>query len=136
VEELGNQLFERYVRREAAKKWDAVLGARAAATGVKAEAGVYQDELSQLNAASAANTRRVQALTGRETPGPATGGDIGQTREELARVRTQGVKRIGFQIGGILLAAILLPRLLVWVFRRALGGPGGEDSSLVLSALR
>jgi small-conductance mechanosensitive channel len=136
VEDLGNLLFERYVTLEAARKWDAVLSARMAPAGVKAEAGVYQDELAQLNATSAANVRRVEALTGREPSAPAMGGEIGQTREELARVRTQGVKRIGLKIGAILLAALLLPRLLVWVFRRAFAGPGGDDSSLVLSALR
>ena len=66
---------------------------------------------------------------------PAAGGEIGKTREELARVRTHGVKRIGLMIGGILLAAVLLPRLLLWVLRRLMGGKSGDDSSLVLSAL-
>jgi small-conductance mechanosensitive channel len=132
VEELGAMLFERYVTLEAARKWQDVLSARAAAAGVKAEAGVYQDELSQLNAASAAGARRVHALTGQEQPGPATGGEIGQTRDELTRVRTQGVQWIVLKIAGILLVAFLLPRLLMWVLRRA----SGDTSSLVLSALR
>jgi small-conductance mechanosensitive channel len=135
VEDLGNLLFERYVTLEAAKKWADVLNARVAATGVKTEAGVYQDELSNMAAASAANARRTHVLTGREEPGPATGGEIGKTREELARVRTHGVKEIGLKIGGILLAAILLPRLVMGLLRRALGGRG-DDSSLVFSALR
>jgi small-conductance mechanosensitive channel len=136
VEELGGLLFESYVRQEAAKRWADVLRARAAATGVKAEAGVYQDALSQFNAASAANARRVRTLTGREEPGTATGGEIGDTRRELARIRTRGVQRIGLTIGAILLAALLLPRLLLWVLWRLAGGSRGERSSLVFSALR
>jgi small-conductance mechanosensitive channel len=132
VEELANLLFERYVMVEAARKWEEVLNARIAASGVKAEAGVYQDELSRLNATSAANNRRVQALTGQDQPGPASGGDIGQTRSELAHVRTQGVQRMALKIGIILLIAFLLPRLLMWILRRT----GGDASSLVLSALR
>jgi small-conductance mechanosensitive channel len=136
VEEIGNLLFERYVTLEAARKWEEVLNARAAPTGVKVEAGVYQDELARMNAASAANERRVEALTGRKKPGPATGGEIGQARTELARVRTQGVKRIALKIAAILLAALLLPRLLVAVLRRVFGGASRDDSSLVFSALR
>jgi small-conductance mechanosensitive channel len=136
VEALGNLIFERYVALEAAKQWGDVLSARAAATGVKAEAGVYQDELAKMNAASAANARRAQTLTGREEPGPATGGEIAETRGELARARTRGVKWIGLKIGAILLGAFLIPRLLMWSLRRATRGAGGENSSLVLSALR
>jgi small-conductance mechanosensitive channel len=135
VEELGNMLFEWHIRQEAAKKWADVLGARAAA-GIKAEAGVYQDELTRINAASAANARHVQTLTGRDNPGPPTGGEIGKTRQELDRVRTNGVQRIGLAIGGILLAAFLLPRVLVWALWRLIGGSRGERSSLVFSALR
>jgi small-conductance mechanosensitive channel len=137
VEEMGEALFERYVALEAAKKWDEVLTARgAAAAGLKAEAGAYQDELARLNAASEANARRVQALTGREGGGAATGGEIGRARAELARVRTHGVTWIGLKIGGILLAAFLLPWLLLWVLRRLIARDGEEDSSLVLSAFR
>ena len=136
VEELGNRLFECSVLLEAAKKWDDVLGARAAPAGLKAEAGVYQDDLARLNAVSAANARRVQALTGQEAPGPATGGEIGKARQELARVRTEGVTRIGLKIAGILVAAFLLPRLLLWVIRRAVGVARGDDASLAFSALR
>jgi small-conductance mechanosensitive channel len=132
VDELAKRLFERYVALEAAKNWADVLSARAAPTGVKAEAGAYQDELATLSAASAANTRRVHALTGRDEPGPATDGEIGQTRDELSRVRTQGVQRMAVKIAVIVLAALLIPRLLMWVLRRA----GGESSSLVLTALR
>jgi small-conductance mechanosensitive channel len=132
VAELANLLFERYVLVEAARKWQDALNARLAPTGVKAEAGIYQDQLSNLNAASAANARRVQALAGQEQPGTASGGDIGQTREELARARTQGLQRMAIKIGIILLVAFLLPRLLMWLLRRT----GGDGSSLVLSALR
>jgi small-conductance mechanosensitive channel len=136
VEAMAQSIFDRYVALEAAKKWSDALVGRAAPAGVPAEAGVYQDELTRINAASAANGRRVLALTGREEPGPATGGDIGRTRAELTRVRTQGVRRIGLMIGCIVLAMLLLPRLLVAVLRRAGGSAGGENSSLVSGALR
>jgi small-conductance mechanosensitive channel len=155
VEELANLLFERHVRLEAAKKWDDVLNTRAdghgedGAAGIKAEAGVYQDELAKMNAASAANARRVQALTGVEQKAEgggqeqkaegsrqkAEGGEIGRTRETLARVRIHGVKMIGLKIACILLAAALLPRLLMTVLRRAMR-VGDTDSSLAMSALR
>src|SRR5262249_39252489 len=56
---------------------------------------------------------------------------------ELTRTRIQGVEAIGIKIAAILLAAFLLPRLLLWVVRRAIGGAkGGEDSGLILAALR
>jgi small-conductance mechanosensitive channel len=136
VDELGNRLFEFSVRLAAARKWTEVLQGRAAPTGLKAEAGVYQDEQARLKALSAANARRIQALTGPEESGPATGGEIGKTRRELTRIRLQGVKRTGIKILCILLAALLLPRLLTAVLRRAVGGTGDSGSSLALSALR
>jgi small-conductance mechanosensitive channel len=139
VEELGGLIFESFVRQEAAKKWAEVLNSRVAPAGVKAEAGVYQDELARITAASAANARRVHALTGRkqsDEAAPATGGEIGKTRAELADARTQGVKRIALRIGIILLAALLLPRILLWILWRLVGGTRGENSSLVFSALR
>jgi small-conductance mechanosensitive channel len=136
IEILGDEIFDRHVALEAGKKWDDVLNARAAPTGVPAEAGVYQDELTRINAASAANARRVLALTGREERGPATGGEIASSRGELTRVRAQGVKRIGLQIGAILLAMVLVPRLLVAILRRTGGWAGEENSSLILAALR
>jgi small-conductance mechanosensitive channel len=136
VEEIGNRLFDRYVRLEAAKKWNEALAARLTPTGVKAEAGTYQDELAGLNAASAADTRRIQTLTGSETAGPTTGGEIGKSRAELARIRTHGVLRIGLEIAAILLAAFLLPRLVMWILRRLIGGDGNNDFGLALSAVR
>jgi small-conductance mechanosensitive channel len=135
VEEMGELLFKRYVLLEAAKKWEGVLNARAAA-GLKAEAGVYQDELARMNAAAAADARRVEALTGREGPGPAAGGEIARIRAELARARTHGVTRIGLKIAGILLAAFLLPWLLLWVLRRLLAGAAEDGPGLVLAAFR
>jgi small-conductance mechanosensitive channel len=136
VEALGNLIFERYVMVEAAKKWDGVLSERAGAAGAKAEAGVYQDEITKMNAASSANVRRVHTLTGQEQSGPATGGEIAKTRAELARIRTEGVKWIGIKIGCIILGAVLVPWVLIWILRRVTGGAGGENSSLVLSAIR
>src|SRR5262249_56695359 len=56
-------------------------------------------------------------------------------RDELTRVRTQGVKWIALKIGIILLVAFLLPRVLMWLIKRAMGVSRGDDSSLVLSAL-
>src|SRR6185369_9751848 len=91
IDELANQLFERQVMLDAARRWNDVLGARLAATGIKFEAGVYQDELAQLQSVSAGNGRRVNALTGQNGPGPATGGEIGSTRAGLDRARRDGV---------------------------------------------
>src|SRR5439155_5576242 len=84
VEALGNAIFDRYVLVEAAKNWDNALSARAGPTGVGAEAGVLQDELTRINATSAANVRRVQWLAGAESRRPAAGGEIGKTRAEQA----------------------------------------------------
>jgi small-conductance mechanosensitive channel len=136
VDDLANLIFAHYVRAEAARKWGEVLGARVAPAGIKAEAGAYQDEMARMNAVSAGNTRRVQALTGRDTPGPATGGEIGKTREELARARTEGAKGIALKIAVIILAALLLPRLLLWILGWVLGRSRREDSSMAFSALR
>jgi small-conductance mechanosensitive channel len=148
VAEMAGVLFERLVQLEAAKRMAEVLAARLAPTGIKAEAGAYQDELARANARADANARRVAALTGTE-PGQrdqavaaadkarVIGGEIGKTRRELARVRTEGVKAIGIKIAAILLAAFLLPRVLLGVVRRAVGaGKNGPDAGLVLSTLR
>ncbi|HUR53325.1 MAG TPA: mechanosensitive ion channel domain-containing protein [Gemmataceae bacterium] len=144
VEEIGALLFERFVQAEAAKKWNDQLAARLAPTGLKAEGGVYQDELAAIAATAGANARRVHTLTGIEPPEPgkltgdrprpATGGEIGATRAELTKVRSRGVQSIAVKIGIILLVALLLPRLIMGVVRRAMGGNG--DMTLVLSALR
>ncbi len=150
IEELGNALFERSIEVEAAKKWEDILSARLATAGLTAEAGVYQDELAQLNAASGANTRRVHTLTGNPPPEsgqigtseqtklPATGGEIGKSRDELNTIRTRGVQRIGIKIAIIILAAFLLPRIILFILRRALGIGRNENgnSSMVLTAIR
>jgi small-conductance mechanosensitive channel len=149
VAEMAAVLFERLVQLEAVKRWQEALAARLAPAGIKAEAGAYQDELARVNAAAAANARRVVALTGAEPPEPGQpavaeadkarviGGEIGKTREELTRVQIEGVKSIGIKIAAILLAAFLLPRALLWVVRRAVGaGKRGQDAGLVLSTLR
>jgi small-conductance mechanosensitive channel len=135
VDALGNAIFERYVLAEAAKKWDDALSARASPTGVGVEAGVLQDELTKINATAAANVRRVKTLTGAETPRPAASGEIGKTREELATVRSRGVKMIGVKIGSILVGVFLVPWLLMAILRRATGTARGDNSSLVLSAV-
>src|SRR5262249_21362028 len=109
VDELANDLFERQVELEAAKKWDAILEERLGTAGLTAEAGVYQDELAELNAAGGANARRVNTLTGNAPPEPgklgtgeqtklpATGGEIGKTRGELNAVRSHGVQAIAIK---------------------------------------
>lgn len=144
VAEMAEALFKRLTQREAARHWDAVLSARLAPAGIKAEAAVYQDELARVNATAGANARRAAALTGAEPPEPAkaveadtarapvVGGEIGKTRQELTQVRVEGVKAIGIKLAAILLAAFLLPRVLMWFARRLIGG---DDSGLVQSAL-
>lgn len=149
VDELASELFQLFVTVEAAKKWDEILAARLATAGLTAEAGVYQDDLAELNATSAANARRVNALTGNAAPElgmldtaeqaklPALSGEIGQTRTELTAVRTRGVQVLAIKIGIILLAAFVLPRIIMLALRRMLGNgkndPGG--SSMVLGAI-
>lgn len=148
VEEFGTLLFERYLQLEAAKKWDEVIASQLAPSGLKAEAGIYQDELAKLNATSAANARRVSMLTGNAPPEPgklgtgeqtklpATGGEIGKTRGELAAVRARGVQALAIKVGLVVLAALLLPRLIMFVLRRAIGNDASGNPSLVLSAIR
>src|SRR5262245_6817497 len=135
VDALGNALFERYVLVEAAKKWDDVLGARAGPTGIAAEAGATQDELTRINATSEANVRKIQTLTGAESPGHAVGGEIGNTRSELATVRSRGVKWIAVKIVCILVGVFLIPWLLQAILRWATGTKRGENTSLVVSAV-
>src|SRR5262249_52950177 len=101
VEALASAIFERYVLVEATKKWDDALSARAGPTGLGAEAGTVQDELTRINATSEANVRRIQTLAGEESTRPAVGGEIHKTRDELSRVRTQGLKVIGIKVACI-----------------------------------
>jgi small-conductance mechanosensitive channel len=147
LEELGRELFERYVEVEAAKRWSEILAKRLGTVGLTAEAGIYQDELAELNATGGANARRVSTLTGNPVPEPdkpstgepakplAAGGEIGKTRGELNAVRTRGARRIVITIGGILLAAFLLPRFLMVLLRRALGRDESGTSLMVLTAV-
>jgi small-conductance mechanosensitive channel len=135
VDALASAIFERYVLVEAAKKWDDALSGRDGPTGVAAEAGVLQDELTRINAISEANVRRIQTLAGAKSPRPAAGGEIGKTREDLATVRSQGVKVIGIRIVCILAGAFLIPWLLMALLRWVTGTARGENTSLVVSAL-
>jgi small-conductance mechanosensitive channel len=136
VEELSNLLFERHVTLEAAKRWNETLSDRLAATGIKVEAGCYQDELTKMQAVSAANVRRVNTLVG-NSDGPASvkTGEIGSIRAQMNQTRSLGVKRMGITILVILLGAYFLPSLLLWTLRRALGATRGEEGSLTLTAL-
>jgi small-conductance mechanosensitive channel len=135
VEALASAIFERYVLVEAAKKWDDVLSARAGPTGVAAEAGAVQDELTRIEATSEANVRRIQTLAGAKSPRPAVGGEIRETRNELATVRSQGVKVIGIKIVCILVGVFLIPWLVLAILRWVTGTARGDNSSLVVSAL-
>jgi small-conductance mechanosensitive channel len=135
VDALASAIFERYVLVEAAKKWDDALSARDGPTGVAAEAGVLQDELTRINATSEANVRRIQTLTGAKSPRPAAGGEIGKTREELATVRSHGVKVIGIKVVCILAGMFLIPWLLMAFLRWVTGTARGDNTSLVVSAL-
>lgn len=119
--------------------WDSWLAARLVPWGLKAEAGVYHDEAARLTAVGGATARRVQALAGTDqTKPPATGGEIGQARGELFEARARGLAVTGIKIGVVLLAALIIPRMLMSVLRRAIRG--GTDAagnpSPVLSALR
>lgn len=148
VEELAAAVFDRYVHVEAAKRWQAMLAGRLAPTGGKSGSGAYESELARVNTLSAANQRRISALTGAEpadpakaaqndkaAPTPATGGEIGNTREELRQVRLQEIKVLALKIGLVLLLALLVPWILLSVIRFARGHQAG-DSDLVYSALR
>jgi small-conductance mechanosensitive channel len=147
VDDLGQELFERYVEVEAARRWGEILAGRLGTTGLTAEAGVYQDELAELNAVGGANARRVHTLTGNPVPEPgkpgageparlpALGGEIGKTRGELNAVRTRGTQRIGIKIGIILLAALLLPRVILFLLRRAINHRESANSAMVLTAV-
>lgn len=145
VAELAEAIFEPLVQKEAAARWQEILATRLSATGIKIETGIYQDTLAQLNATAAANARRVAVLTGVEAPDPGNalasavakqpvvGGEITRTRQELTAIRIDGVRTIGYKIGLIVLAAFLLPRLLLLPFQRSVTS---EGSGLLLSALR
>jgi small-conductance mechanosensitive channel len=149
VDALADELFQRHVGVEAAKKWDEILTERLATAGLTAEAGVYQDALAELSATSSAAARRVSALTGNALPEPGTfaigdhaklpalGGEIGKTRGELTAVRTRGVRVLAIKVGILLVVALLLPRIIMFVLRRLLGNGRNEagGSSMVLSAL-
>jgi small-conductance mechanosensitive channel len=130
-------------------QWDEWLAGRLAPTGLKAEAGRYHDELARLAAVGGANARSVQALTGTappepgkvgpdQTKQPATGGEIGKARAELFEARVRGLSVTGIKIGLVLLAALIIPGVVMFVLRRAIRGgtDAGGNQSPVLSVLR
>ncbi len=132
-------LLERRLAQSEVWQWDNWLAWRLDPAGLKAEAGIYHDEAARLTAAGGATARRVQALAGTDqTKQPATGGEIGQARGELFEARARGLAATGIKIGVVLLAALVIPRMLMSVLRRAIRG--GTDAagnpSPVLSALR
>lgn len=147
VAELAQGLFERSIEVEAARRWSAVLAGRLGTAGLTAESGAFQDGLAELAATAGANARRVETLTGNPAPEPgqpgaaeqarlpAHGGEIGTTRGELNAVRTRGVQRIGIKVGAILLSAILLPRVVMFLLRRALGRNGAGNASMAMTAV-
>ena len=73
-----------------------------------------------------------------QTQRPATGGAIGTARGELFNARVRGLSILGIKIGVVLLAALVIPRVIMFVLRRAIRG--GTDNagnpSPVLSAMR
>jgi small-conductance mechanosensitive channel len=114
-----------------------------APTGLKAERDQYHDELARLAVVGAANARRVQTLTGNapepnQTRLPATGGEIGAARAELFEARVHGLALTGIKLGSVLVAALILPVIVMRVLRRAIRGGADEagNPSPVLSALR
>jgi small-conductance mechanosensitive channel len=124
--------------------WDGWLAARLAPEGLKAEADVYHGGYTWLDTLGAANARRVQALTGNASPEPgkaveqtklaASGGEIGKAREELLEARARGLITLGVKIALVLFAAIVLPRVTVFVLRRAIRGgsdPAGNPAPVV-----
>ncbi|WP_171472027.1 mechanosensitive ion channel domain-containing protein [Frigoriglobus tundricola] len=142
-------LLEKYRTRPEAAPWDGWLAGQLAPGGLKAEADVYHDEVARLTAVGGANARRVAALTGNAAPEKpvsaadqtqlaATGGEIGQARAELLTARVRGLTVTGVKIGAVLLAALLVPPVLMFILRRAIRG--GTDAagnpSPVLAALR
>jgi small-conductance mechanosensitive channel len=120
------------------------LAARQAPDGLKSEADAYHAEVARLDAVGGANARRVQALTGNapeasksaeQTKLPATGGEIGKTRDELLQARARGLIILGIKIGLVLLAALILPRLIISGLRRAIRG-GTDDAGNPAPVLR
>jgi small-conductance mechanosensitive channel len=138
-------LEKRPSQSEAARKWDDWLAARLGESGVRAEVGVYREEQARLDAVGGVNARRVEGLTGqppvtggRQAEQPATGGEIGRARAELLEARARGLIITGIKVALVLLAALILPRLVVFALRRAIRG-GTDDAgnpSPALAALR
>ena len=128
IAKLRTLLEARTATSEGARDWDDWLAGRLAPYGLPAEAGAYRDEAARLTALAATNAKRTDAL----------GGEIGRAREELQAAWLRGLGATGIKIGLILLAALLIPRVVMFVLRRAIRG-GTDDAgnpSPVLAALR
>lgn len=131
------------------QQFDAWLADRLTPAGLKAEAGLYHDEAARLAAVTGANGRRVQSLTGNApleagkvgpepTKLPASGGEIGKARGELLDAHIRGLTITGIKIGIVLLASLIIPRVIMFVLRRAIRGgtDAAGNQSPVLSVLR
>src|SRR5262249_14534694 len=61
----------------------------------------------------------------------------GRTRDELTKIRKHGLAVIGYKVLAILIAALLLPRILMFLIGRAVGrgGEAGGNTGLVLTAV-
>lgn len=128
IAKLRTLLEKRVATSEGTHDWDDWLAGRLAPTGLPAEAGAYRDEAARLTAVAATGAKRAEALTG----------EIGRARDDLQAARLRGLGATGIKIGVILLAALLIPRVVMFVLRRAIRGGTDEagNPSPVLAALR
>jgi|GEM_PF-3278544 len=150
IAKLRAVLEKRSTQAEDMRKWDEWLASRITPTGLKTEATTYHDETARLNAIAGSNARRVAALTGNAAPEaaqsasdeqsklPATGGEIGKARRELFEARVRGWIITGIKIGLVLLVALILPRLIIFILRRAIrsGTDAAGNPSPILAPLR
>ena len=142
-------LAPRAAKSEDEREWDEWLAARLAPSGLKAESIGYLDEVARINTLAGANARRVTSLTGNPPPEPgqpaadqakqpAAGGEIGQARTELFEARLRGLSGTGIKILIVLVAALLIPPMIMFLLRRRIRGGSDEagNPSPVLRALR
>lgn len=150
IAKLRSVLEKRSTQSEDMRKWDEWLASRLTPTGLKAEATTYHDETARLNAIGGSNARRVATLTGNAAPEvtqnasdeqsklPSTGGEIGKARRELFEARVRGWIITGIKIGIVLLVALILPRIVIFILRRAIrsGTDAAGNPSPILAPLR
>ncbi len=149
ITKLRSVLAPQAAKSDTVRTWDQWLSRRLEPTGLEAEIAAYRDETARLNTLAGANARRIAELTGptpteRDTatplqpPQPATGGEIGQVRAELQQARIHGLRGTGLSILTVLVAAAVIPRLILLLLRRRLRGGRDEagNPSPILAAVR